>query len=216
MQKFFRENHEVLLINYTYKINKYKMLLLIIIEVISLNIIFYVNFCFMKEERHNDYIWVLKALKRLYDHFNLSYFEIVLFNDDKTLTSALFEMFEDTVKHALCVWHININITINIKKYFSINEFFESFIKRWNDLRNAFIFAQLEKHHQKFYMIYLKINVRICEYLKSKIWSRRRKWIKCYIDVFLHFENIFTSRDENEHQKIKTNLQFLIDERWFW
>ena len=56
MQKFFRENHEVLLMNCTYKINKYKISLLIIIEVISLNIIFYVNFCFMKEKRHNDYV----------------------------------------------------------------------------------------------------------------------------------------------------------------
>ena len=50
MQKLLRENHEILLINCIYKINKYKMLLLIIIEVISLNIIFYVNFCFMKEK----------------------------------------------------------------------------------------------------------------------------------------------------------------------
>ena len=94
------------------------MSLLIIIEVIFLNIIFYVDFCFMKEKRHNNYVWVLKTLKRLYDHFNLSYFKTILFNDDKTLTSAFFEMFENTVKHALCIWYININIMINIKKYF--------------------------------------------------------------------------------------------------
>ena len=130
MQKLFRENHEILLINCIYKINKYKMSLLVIIEIISLNIIFYVDFCFMKEDRHNDYVWVLKILKRFYDHFNLSYFEIVLFDNDKILTSTLFKMFENIINHALYVWHININVTINIKKYFSINELFKSFMKR--------------------------------------------------------------------------------------
>ena len=138
MQKFLRENHEVLLMNCIYKINKYKMPLLIIIEV---------NFCFMKEERYNDYIWILKTLKFFYDHFNLSYFETILSDDDKTLASALFEMFENIVKHALCIWHININVIVNIKKYSFINELFESFMKRWKDLRNAFTFAQLKKQY---------------------------------------------------------------------
>ena len=56
MQKFFHENHEVLLLNYIYKINKFKMLLLIIIEIIFLNIIFYVDLCFIKKECYNNYI----------------------------------------------------------------------------------------------------------------------------------------------------------------
>ena len=141
MQKFFRENHEILLMNCTYKINKYKMSLLIIIEIIFLNIIFYVDFCFMKEKHHNDYIWILKTVKRFYNRFNLSYSKIVLFDDDKILASALFKMFKDTIKHALCVWYININITINIKKYFFTNEFFKSFMKRWNNFWKTFIFA---------------------------------------------------------------------------
>ena len=116
IQKLFRENHEILLINCIYKINKYKISLSIIIGVIFLSIVFYVDFCFMQKEHHNDYIWVLKTLKRLYDHFNLLYLEIVLFNDDKILTSAFFKVFEDMIKHALYIWYININITINIKK----------------------------------------------------------------------------------------------------
>ena len=147
MQKLFRENHEILLINCTYKINKYKILLLIIIEIISLNIIFFIDFCFMKDERHIDYIWILKTLKRLYNHLNLLYFETILFDDDKILTSTFFKIFKNIVKYALCVWHININVTINIKKYFFINKLFKSFIKRWKNFRNAFTSAQLEKQY---------------------------------------------------------------------
>jgi len=48
----------------------------------------------------------MQALKRLYDHLDLSYSETVLFDDDKTLTSALRRVFSDSeyhVNHALCV-----------------------------------------------------------------------------------------------------------------
>ena len=66
MQKLLRENFEILIMNCIYKINKYKMLLLIIINVTSLNIFYYVIFCFMKDESFNNYVWIMKALKRLY------------------------------------------------------------------------------------------------------------------------------------------------------
>ena len=52
-------NSKILLINCTYKTNCYKMLLLIIVEVISLNIIFYIEFYFMSAKKTANYIWVL-------------------------------------------------------------------------------------------------------------------------------------------------------------
>jgi len=47
--------YEVILINCIYKTNRYKMLLLISIEVIVLNITFYIAFCFIKGENYSDY-----------------------------------------------------------------------------------------------------------------------------------------------------------------
>jgi len=55
MQKLLRLNMKILIIDCTYKTNKYKMFLLIIIEVIALNTTFYVAFCFMKDESYSDY-----------------------------------------------------------------------------------------------------------------------------------------------------------------
>ncbi len=48
--------YEIILMNCIYKINKYKMSLLIIIVIIILNIIFYIMFCFMKDENYSNYI----------------------------------------------------------------------------------------------------------------------------------------------------------------
>jgi len=55
MQKLLCLNMKILTMNCIYKTNKYKMSLFIIIEIIVLNIIFYVVFCFMKSENYNDY-----------------------------------------------------------------------------------------------------------------------------------------------------------------
>ncbi len=56
IQKLLSLNIKVLIINYIYKTNKYKISFLIIIEIIILNIIFYVVFYFIKEENYNNYI----------------------------------------------------------------------------------------------------------------------------------------------------------------
>lgn len=54
-QKILQFNSEVLIMNYTYKINRYRMSLLIIIDQIDLNIIFYVAFAFIDHEYTSDY-----------------------------------------------------------------------------------------------------------------------------------------------------------------
>ncbi len=48
--------YEIILINYIYKTNKYKISLLIIIKIIVLNIIFYVTFYFIKDENYINYV----------------------------------------------------------------------------------------------------------------------------------------------------------------
>ena len=56
MQQIFNENLKMLIINYIYKINKYKMFLFIIVDNTNMNIIFYIEFCFIKRKHFIDYI----------------------------------------------------------------------------------------------------------------------------------------------------------------
>ena len=48
-QKILKYNYEVLLINATYKANKYKMPLIIISKVMPLNISYYIAFAFVSK-----------------------------------------------------------------------------------------------------------------------------------------------------------------------
>ena len=126
MQKLLRDHLEILIINVIYKTNRYKMSLLIIIDVIYLSITFYVAFCFIKKKNYNSYLWVMQTLKRLFDHLHLSYSMTTLINEDKTLTFALYIIFnqdvEHRINHDLYIWYLNQNVIVNCKKYFRTNE----------------------------------------------------------------------------------------------
>jgi hypothetical protein len=54
-----KTNHEVLIMNCTYKTNRYNMSLMIISEQIALHTNFYVVFDFMTHEETSDYFWML-------------------------------------------------------------------------------------------------------------------------------------------------------------
>lgn len=54
-EKILKQNHEVLTMNSTYKTNRYKMPLLIISGQTAMNTNFYVAFCFLSQEKVNDY-----------------------------------------------------------------------------------------------------------------------------------------------------------------
>lgn len=51
---------EVLLTDYTYKINRFKIPLLNIVGIISLNSNFHFGFTFLSQEAEEDFTWVLK------------------------------------------------------------------------------------------------------------------------------------------------------------
>ena len=53
---FLKVNLQIFLMNCIYKMNYYKLLLMIINEIIFFNILFYVVFCFFIAEKEKNYI----------------------------------------------------------------------------------------------------------------------------------------------------------------
>ena len=94
MQLLLIKHYEMLIINYIYKINKYKISLLTIIEIIFSNFIFYVEFCFIKIEIFENYLWIIQILIRFFDNFNIFYSITIIINNNKTLLSIMFRVFK--------------------------------------------------------------------------------------------------------------------------
>jgi hypothetical protein len=65
-QRMTKLNWKVFIIDCIYKINRYFMSLCIIIEVTTLNIIFYIAFAFLLSEIISSFEWILQQVLELY------------------------------------------------------------------------------------------------------------------------------------------------------
>ena len=206
-QNLLKTNSEIIVMNCIYKINRYKMLLLIISAQTALHTNFYVIFCFMIKERANDYRWAMKQLKILYLRLKLFMSVVFVIDMKRVLMIAVREIFS-TTNHLLCTWHINNNVLVNCKKSFATKKDWETFFKEWKSIMYASFDAEYWRIWEEFSDTYLLSHDECVEYLlDTYLRDYRRRFIKCYIDQILHFETTMTSRDESEHSVLKRQLR---------
>ncbi len=211
-QKILQSNFEVLIMNCTYKTNRYRMSLFVIIDQTAINIIFYVAFVFMSQKKLMNYIWILLQLKNLYVKLSLSFSVIMTTDCEKALTNAIRLKFSQT-SHVFCIWHINNNVLINCKKAFNSEKAWETFFEEWK----AVMYANSEAEYNTAWNFlsekYNSSHSECIEYLwKTYILHYRRRFVKCFIDKIMHFGIIVTSREEDAHAMLKRNLITSIDD----
>ena len=115
--KILKYNREVLLIDATYKTNKYKMPLIIVSEVTPLNTSYYFAFTFVSKEVFEVYKWLLECVKDLYEYLNIPDPDVILTDAQMSLIRAITIVYP-LASHLLCLWHINKNVVIHCKKWF--------------------------------------------------------------------------------------------------
>lgn len=117
---------EVLLLDCTYKTNRFKMPLLVMVRRSSLGTTFYLGFAFLMEEKEDDYVWALEQVRSLYDGFSMREGPGVLVTDrDLALMNALDKIFPSSygIPHGiLCAWHIQKNILAKASTVFKEEE----------------------------------------------------------------------------------------------
>ncbi len=84
-QNILKYNYEVLLIDTTYKTNKYKMLLIIISGVTLLNTSYYVAFAFVSKKTYEVYKWLFEYVKDLYKYLDIPDLNVILTNTQNSL-----------------------------------------------------------------------------------------------------------------------------------
>ncbi len=134
-------NYEILIMNCTYKTNRYKFSLLIISEQTTMNINFYVTFCFMQKKITTDYNWILQQLRALYAKLKLLESIVIMTNMKKEVMTAIDLNFAD-VNHLLCLWHINNNVMINCRRAFFTKKEWNIFFADWKKIKRS-VFAFL-------------------------------------------------------------------------
>jgi len=134
------KNSEILIMDCTYKTNKYRMPLLTIVGHTSIGITFHVGFAFLESERPEDYAWVLRHLKDAYGALGLPDPDIIVTDRDLALMQAIKEVFP-TTDALLCIWHVNKNILKNCKGSFVTDAEWADFEAAWHQV----LFAHTEE-----------------------------------------------------------------------
>ncbi len=86
---------------------------------------------FMTQKTIADYFWILNQLKAFYNQLKIFNSITIVIDMKRDLMQAINVIFSDT-NYLLCLWHININVVVNCKRNFDINEAWNVFFSAWN------------------------------------------------------------------------------------
>lgn len=109
----WRENPEVLMIDNTYKTNRFELPLLEVTGSTGLNTTFNAAWCLMKAEKMEDYQWVLSQLNAIMTAHDIDLPHFVITDYEKVLIGALNAVWPN-VPTQLYVWHVQKNVQFNI------------------------------------------------------------------------------------------------------
>ncbi len=179
---FLKTNHEVLIMNCTYKINWYNMSLMIVSEQIALHINFYVDFDFMTHEETSDYFWMLQQLRIMYVDLKLLDLIVIIIDMKRELMNACESFFQD-INHLLCLWHINKNVLTKCKFDFFSEESWNVFYLKWK----LMMYSSSEEAFWSSWIDFIQkrrfINFDEMKYLiNTYILDFRQRFIKTFIN----------------------------------
>ena len=105
-------NPDVLLMDCTYRTNRYKLPLLHIIGCTNLQTFFSAGFCFLRNETEQDYRWAVSAFL---ENTGVPPPRVFISDQEAGLKSAASSLLP-TVPQLLCVWHINKNVQTKVQR----------------------------------------------------------------------------------------------------
>jgi MULE transposase domain len=210
--EMLREYPDLLLLDCTYKTNKFKMPLLNIVGVTSLNTTFHAAFCFIRKEENGDYLWALQQLKDCLQAASITSPALMITDRDLALITAIDKIFPTPqTQSILCIWHVNKNVLMKAKEYMQgedSNTRVEEFMRRWNELVNSITPTE---YRSRYYKLFSDFNLTLYPLLSyvDDTWLKpfKDKLIRCWVDGFHHFGNRATSRVEGAHATLKRHLQ---------
>ncbi|KAL7208658.1 hypothetical protein ACSBR1_030404 [Camellia fascicularis] len=202
--KLLRAFPKVLLMDCTYKTNRYRLPLLEIASVTSTNMTFSVAFAYLQYEKEDNYTWAL-GLLRVMDENTLPY--VIVTDRELALMNAIYTVFP-TTKNLLCRWHIGKNVLANCKKIFETKDKWEMFIMSWNMLVMS---SSEEVYMQRLSLLYSEFSTyqdALHYVISSWLDTYKSKFVAAWTDTFMHFGNSTTNSEiKSSFEKSKIVVQ---------
>jgi hypothetical protein len=209
---------DLLLLDCTYKTNRYNMPLLDIIGVDSCNKTFCVAFALLSGESELDFLWAIESLKSIYEDLYIQPPKVILTDCCKALINVVTSIFSCAV-HLLCLWHANKAVQAHCHANIAIKageEVWRDFFQHWQRIIYSKDEASYEVNTKKFNKAFKSRFPQEVGYIYQQ-WLNpyRKRLVKAWVDQYTHFNTVVTSRVEGVHfllkLEIKTSLLDLFD-----
>lgn len=192
--KLLRAFPNILFMDCTYKTNRYNLPLLEIVGVTSTNMTFLVAAVYLEAEKEANYTWACEVLKSMMDESCIP--NVIVTDCEKALMNAIRRTFPTTI-HLLCRWHISKNIVTKCKKMFDMQEKWESFIQSWHALVKADTETEFNDCLRRLPKDFKHYPDAVEYVMKQWIVPYKERFVSCWTNKVLHFENLTTNRYVN-------------------
>jgi hypothetical protein len=192
----------IILLDCTYKTNKYRMPLLHISGITGSNKTFSVAFCFMAEETEPFYDWALQSLLTVFDSHHISHPAVVITDREQALINSLSKSFPQAHR-LLCVWHIQKNLVTKAAKLISQDDQRKDMLQYW---MNIVKITTQSDFYSSFARWSNKYGPEWEKYVTSTWLPVAEHYANAWTCSIPHFNNRTTSRMESAHAFVKSHL----------
>lgn len=180
----------LLLMDSTYKTNRYHYPLLQIVGVTSTELTFSAAFALMESEKEANYTWVLEKLKGIMDPDVVP--AVIVTDRELALMNAISKVFPHAT-HLLCRWHISKNIFANCKKMFDAKKW-EEFILSWNVLVISESVAQYDECLSNLKDKFEMFPKALAYVEKNWLAPYKERFVGAWTDKVMHFGHLTSNR----------------------
>ena len=211
---YLKSYPEVLVLDCTYKINKYCMPLLDIVGVDACQRSFCIAFAFLGGEEEDDYTWALERLRYMYELHGAALPSVILTDRCLACMNAVSSCFPQSTS-MLCLWHINMAVLAHCRPAFVGDkgnprgeEAWAEFYSSWHDIVASTTEAIYNEKLEKFKRRYTPDHINEVGYI-METWLDlyKERFVKAWVNQYLYFEQYVTSRCEGIHRLLKSHLK---------
>ncbi|KAG5521641.1 hypothetical protein RHGRI_034013 [Rhododendron griersonianum] len=193
----------VLMMDCTYKTNRYKFPLLQIVGVTCTELTFNVAFAFIECEKKENYTWVLEKLKGMMDADALPV--VIVTDRELVLMNAIRSVFPHAT-NLLCRFHISKNVLAKCRKMFD-DKTWEEFSCSWGLVVLSASVTQYEERLRALKRDFQMFPTSLDYVEKNWLIPYKERFVGAWTDKVMHFGNLTSNRAESAHAALKHQLE---------
>jgi histone-lysine N-methyltransferase SETD2 len=169
------------------------------------NTTFTSNYCFLKDETEDDYLWALNAMKETFRVHP----KVIVTDHEKALINAIENIFPDA-KHILCSWHVYNCVLTHAAREFGSTEAepTKQFLKEWSALVSITSPDEFESGWTQMQNKWTDTAAgrRVTAYIEKQWLPLKSRFVKAWTNNILHLGNHTSARGEGAHGALKRYL----------